>query len=362
MRRIVAASLRLRSIILALAAVLMVVGGAQLSSASVDVFPEFAPPRVEVQTACLGLTAAEVEELVTVPLEEAFNGIDGLDELRSKSVSQLSSIVLLFKPGTDQLNARQLVSERMAAVIPTLPTWAAPPVMLQPLSSTSRVMKIGLSSDTRSLIEMSMISYWNIRAHLLRVPGVANVAIWGERLQMLQVQADPARMQAHNVSLESVMTGTSEALDAGLLQYTPGALIGTGGALETSNQTLGVRHVQAITTPEDLAKVTVEERPGGSVKLGDVATVVEDHQQLIGDAVIDGGPGLMLIVEKLPWGNTLEVTRGVEEALKEMQPGLTGRPRSSRNPSTTSASRCSSAACWSSSCSACSSSSGGRPS
>ena len=324
MRRIVAASLRLRSIILALAAVLMVVGGAQLSSASVDVFPEFAPPRVEVQTACLGLTAAEVEELVTVPLEEAFNGIDGLDELRSKSVSQLSSIVLLFKPGTDQLNARQLVSERMAAVIPTLPTWAAPPVMLQPLSSTSRVMKIGLSSDTRSLIEMSMISYWNIRAHLLRVPGVANVAIWGERLQMLQVQADPARMQAHNVSLESVMTGTSEALDAGLLQYTPGALIGTGGALETSNQTLGVRHVQAITTPEDLAKVTVEERPGGSVKLGDVATVVEDHQQLIGDAVIDGGPGLMLIVEKLPWGNTLEVTRGVEEALKEMQPGLTG--------------------------------------
>lgn len=303
----------------------MIVGGAQLSSASVDVFPEFAPPRVEVQTACLGLTASEVEELVTVPMEEAFNGIDGLDQMRSKSVSQLSAIVMEFKPGTDLLTARQLVSERMATVIPTLPTWAAPPLMLQPLSSTSRVMKIGLSSDSRSLIEMSMISYWNIRAHLLRVPGVANVAIWGERLQMLQVQVDPAKLAANKVTLENVMNSTSDALDAGLLKYSPGALIGTGGALETPSQSLGIRHVQPITSPADLAQVPLEEREGLTpLKLADVATVVEDHQQLIGDAVINGGPGLMLIVEKLPWGNTLEVTRGVEEALRELQPGLTG--------------------------------------
>ena len=325
MRRIVAASLRFRSIIIAMAAALMIVGGAQLSSASVDVFPEFAPPRVEVQTACLGLTASEVEELVTVPMEEAFNGIDGLDQMRSKSVSQLSAIVLEFKPGTDLLTARQLVSERMATVIPTLPTWAAPPLMLQPLSSTSRVMKIGLSSDTRSLIEMSMISYWNIRAHLLRVPGVANVAIWGERLQMLQVQVDPAKLAAHNVTLENVMNSTSDALDAGLLKYSPGALIGTGGALETPSQSMGIRHVQPITSPAELAQVALEEREGlPPLRLADVANVVEDHQQLIGDAVINGGPGLMLIVEKLPWGNTLEVTRGVEEALKKLQPGLTG--------------------------------------
>jgi len=325
MRRIVAASLRFRSIIIAMAAALMIVGGAQLSSASVDVFPEFAPPRVEVQTACLGLTASEVEELVTVPMEQAFNGIDGLDQMRSKSVSQLSAIVMEFKPGTDLLTARQLVSERMATVIPTLPTWAAPPVMLQPLSSTSRVMKIGLSSETRSLIEMSMVSYWNIRAHLLRVPGVANVAIWGERLQMLQVQVDPTKLAANNVTLENVMNSTSDALDAGLLKYSPGALIGTGGALETPSQSMSIRHVQPITSPADLAQVPLEEREGlPPLKLADVATVVEDHQQLIGDAVINGGPGLMLIVEKLPWGNTLEVTRGVEEALKELQPGLTG--------------------------------------
>src|SRR5689334_9344972 len=193
MRWIVGASLKLRVLVVAFAAGTMFLGIVQLQKMPVDVFPEFAPPRVEVQTLCLGLSASEVESLVTVPIENVFSGIPSLETMRSKSVAQLSSIELRFKPGTDLLHARQLVSERFQTVAPTLPTWAAPPVMMQPVSSTSRVMKIGLSSSKRSLIEMSMISYWTIRARLLRVPGVANVPIWGERLQMLQVQVDPAR-------------------------------------------------------------------------------------------------------------------------------------------------------------------------
>ncbi|WAJ34696.1 efflux RND transporter permease subunit [Arthrobacter sp. FX8] len=302
----------------------MLLGSLQLGAASVDVFPEFAPPRVEIQTACLGLTAQEVEELVSVPIEAAVGGMPGLDELRSKSVAQLSSIVLLFHPGTDLLNARQQVSERMASVTAALPTWAAPPVMLQPLSATSRVMKIGMTSSEHSLIEMSMLSYWTIRARLLRVPGVANVAIWGERLQMLQVQVEPDKLKAQDVSLNQVMEVTAGALDAGLLRYSPGRFIGTGGFIDSPNQRMGVRHVQPIKTPADLAQVTIREKDGVPLHLGDVAQVVEDHQPLIGDAVINSGHGLMLIVEKLPWGNTLDVTKGVEEALHELQPGLSG--------------------------------------
>jgi CzcA family heavy metal efflux pump len=324
MRRIVGFSLRFRTLVMTLALGIMAFGGVQLSSAQVDVFPEFAPPRVEIQTICIGLTASEVEELVTVPLEEALTGVEGLEDIRSKSVGQLSSIVLIFSPGTDLLTARQLVAERMTLATPTLPTWAAPPVMLQPLSSTSRVMKIGLTSDERSLIEMSMITYWKIRAHLLRVPGVANVAIWGERLQMLQVQAEPEKMAAEGVTLEQVMTVTADALDAGLLQYSPGAVIGTGGHITSPNQRIGIQHVLSITTPADLAEVTIEARGGQPLRLGDVARVVEDHQPLIGDAVINQGGGLMLIVEKLPWGNTLDVTKGVEAALAELAPGLSG--------------------------------------
>jgi CzcA family heavy metal efflux pump len=322
MRWIIGSSLKFRVLVVALAAGMMMLGVIQVQRMPVDVFPEFAPPRVEIQTPCLGLSASEVESLVTVPLEAALGGVPGLDTLRSKSIAQLSSIELRFKQGTDLLHARQLVSERVQTVIPTIPTWAAPPVMLQPVSATSRVMKIGLSSRTRSLIEMSMISYWTIRAKLLQVPGVANVAIWGERLQMLQVQVDPARMRIQNVALDQVMEVTADALDSGLLQFSSGSVIGTGGFMQTANQQIGVRHVQPIRTPEDLAAVTIEERDGKPLRLGDVADVVEDHQPLIGDAVIDGGPGLMLVVEKLPWGNTLDVTRGVEDALKSLQPGL----------------------------------------
>jgi CzcA family heavy metal efflux pump len=324
MRWIVGASLRFRFIAVALAAGMMFFGVAQLRHIPVDVFPEFAPPRVQVQTACLGLSAADVEQLVTVPLEEALNGMPRLEVMRSQSVPQLSSIELIFKMGTDLLQARQLVQERIATVLPTLPTWASPPVMLQPLSATSRVMKIGLSSKSRSLTEMSMISYWTIRARLLRVPGVANVPIWGERLQMLQVQVEPERMKAHGVSLDQVMETTAGALDVGLLKFSNGAVVGTGGFIDTPNQRLGVRHILPITTPKDLAQVTVTERRGRPLRLGDVARVVEDHQPLAGDAVINGGPGLMLIVEKLPWANTLDVTRGVERALADLQPGLTG--------------------------------------
>src|SRR6266536_1488071 len=173
---------------------------------------------------------------IVVPVENALNGLPKLDVMRSASVPQLSSIELIFKLGTDLLQARQLVQERLDTVLPTLPTWASPPVMLQPLSATSRVMKIGLSSKSRSLIDMSMISYWTIRARLLRVPGVANVPIWGERLQMLQVQAEPEKMRAHDVSLEQVMQTTADALDVGLLKFSNGAVVGTGGFLDTPNQ------------------------------------------------------------------------------------------------------------------------------
>ena len=322
---IVRSSLKFRFLVVAGAVTLLVLGVLQLPKAKIDVFPEFAPPKVEVQTPSLGLTASEVEELVTVPLEEALNGAPGLDRLRSKSVPQYSQIILEFKQGTDLLLARQLIAERIAIVAHQLPTWASPPVIIQPLSSTSRVMKIGLSSKTMSTIDMSMTAYWKIRARLLQVPGVANAPIWGERIRMFQVRADPIRMQANGVSLEEVMKATADSLDAGLLRFSAGGFIGTGGWVESPNQRLNVQHSLAIQNEKDLAEVPVSLRSDGSaIVIGDVADVVIDHQPLLGDAVINGSTGLMMIVEKLPWANTLDVTAGVEAAMREMQPGLPG--------------------------------------
>ncbi len=324
MRWIVSKSLHFRFVVVALSATMMVFGFGQIQRMPVDVFPEFAPPRVEVQTMSFGLSATEVESLITVPIEQVLAGLPDLEQLRSKSVVQLSSVELIFKRGTDLMVARQNVQERLATITATLPTWAAPPVMLQPLSATSRAMKIGLSSETLSVIDMSMLSYWKIRARLLRVPGVANVTLYGERIRMMQVQVQPEKLAEKKVTLDKVMEVTSNALAAGILRYEPGHVIGTGGFIETPNQRLQVEHVLPIVKPEDLGQVIVENRPEGPLRLSDVAIVEEGPQPMFGDAVINGGDGLMLIVEKLPWGNTLDVTKGVEKAIDELRPGLPG--------------------------------------
>ena len=328
MRWIVSASLRFRFLVIAIAGALMYFGIGHLREMPVDVFPEFAPPLVEIQTPCIGLSSAEVEALVTVPLEQALNGVPGLNIMRSKSVEQLSAIKMIFKPGTNLLLARQMVQERVLIAQSTLPTWAAPPVILPPLSATSRCMKIGISSKTLSVIDLSMIGYWTIRQRLLRVPGVANVAMWGERLEMLQVEVVPELLKKHRVSLDQVMTTTSDSLDVGMFQFSDGHHIGTGGWIDTANQRLQVRHILPLVyksnelTPDVLANTPLAVRDGKQLLLKDVAQVVVDHQPMVGDGIVNDGPGLLLIVEKFPWGSTLQVTKGVEAALDALRPGL----------------------------------------
>jgi CzcA family heavy metal efflux pump len=315
--------------VLAIAVGMLAFGITQIPRMPVDVFPEFAPPLVEIQTPSLGLAAAEVEALVTIPLEEALAGMPAIDTMRSKSVPGLSAVKLYFKRGTNLLDARQMVQERISMVSPTLPSWSSPPVLVPPLSATSRMMKIGIKSDKLSVIDLSMITYWTIRQRLLRVPGVANIAIWGERLEMLQVQADPERMQRHEVSIEDLLETTSDALETGLYSRSDGHHVGTGGWIETPNQRIPIRHVLPYVydpqrvSPEPLANTVLEVKDDGTVLLlKDVADVVIDHQPMIGDGIIDDGVGLLLIVEKFPWGNTLQVTKGVEEALDALRPGL----------------------------------------
>jgi CzcA family heavy metal efflux pump len=310
--------------LVAAGAALLFFGAQQLHGMPVDAFPEFAPPRVEVQTLCLGLTAKEVEELVSTPLEQSLTGVPGLDLIRSKSVPQLSSVELLFKPGTDLLHVRQLVQERVTAITPSMPTWAAPPFIMPATSTTARVVKIGVSSKTLSIQHLSTIAYWKIRARLLRVPGVANVAIWGEHLEQYLVEVDPNRMRQQGVSLDTAMEETSNALDAGLLRFADGHRIGTGGFVDTPNQRLVIEHVLPIVTANDLSQIAVRKAGGNVVRLADIANVKIGTMPLAGDAVINGGPGLLLIVEKYPWGNTLDVTHGVEAAIKELKPGLPG--------------------------------------
>jgi len=311
---LVSTALRLRVLVLAAAVALLVWGIGLADRASFDVFPEFSHPKVEVQTEGPGLSTEEVESLITLPIENALTGTPGLGTLRSKSVQGLSSVELLFEDGTDLVVARQLVGERLSGVAPSLPAVAGAPVILQPLSSTSRAMKIAMWSETLSPLDLTDVARWTVRPRLMAIPGVANVAIWGERPRELQVLVDPERLAAANVSLDELTRAVREAVP-----------LGSGGFVDTANQRLAVRHVPAVATPDDLARAAI---PGTSLRIGDVAEVVEGHPPPIGDAVVgDGdylGPGLLLIVEKHLDGNTLRVSREVEAAMEELRPGLAG--------------------------------------
>jgi len=318
---LISSSMRLRTLVVVVAAGLLVLGVVSVRDKALDVIPEFALPSLTVKTESLGLSSAEVESLITVPLEaDLLNGVPWLQVIQSESMAGLSTIEMIFAPGTDLMKARQMVQERLTQAH-ALPNVSSPPVMLQPVSSASRVMNIGLSSKSVSLIDMSVQARWNIAPRLAGVPGVANVSIWGQRERQVQVLVDARNLRNKGVKLEQVIKTSGEAVWSSPLTYLNSSTPGTGGFIETPNQRLSIRHQLPIATVGTFAKVPLS---GTTVRVGDVAYLVEGHQALIGDAIIGEGPGLMVAIEKFPGFNTLDVTRGVERALDELKPGLPG--------------------------------------
>lgn len=311
MRWLIETAMRLRLLVVAMAAALLIVGIRTADQVPLDVFPEFAPPVVEIQTEAPGFATEAVEGLITVPIENALNGIPFLSTVRSKSVLGLSSIRLIFARGTDLLIARQLVQERLVTVVPTLPVNARTPHILPPLSSLSRCLKIGLWSDTKSQMDMTVLARWTIRPRLMAVKGVANVAIWGEKDPQLQVVVHPERLRAHGLTLSQVTQAVRDA-----------TAVDAGGFVDTANQRIAIRHSPAVYSTDALGDVVVSFRNGAPLRIRDVAEVTIDHSPPIGDAVINSQLGLLLIVEKQPWANTLDVTEGIEKAMAELKPAL----------------------------------------
>ncbi len=337
MNALIKAALQFRLLVIVLAIALVIVGVRTSDSVPLDVFPEFAPPLVEIQTEAPGISTEDVESLITVPIENAVNGIPFVQTVRSKSVLGLSSVRMIFESGTDLLVARQLVQERLALVARQLPMVSRPPVILPPLSSLSRCLKIGLWSDSQSQMQMTVLTKWTIRPRLMSIAGVANVAVWGEKEPQLQVVVDPDRLRANGLTLDTILQTVRDA-----------TAVGAGGFVDTPNQRLALRHVPAVYTPEQLGNIVISFRnstmtpapalnvlspnvssPSGRtptapapLRIKDVADVAYDYAPPIGDAIINSRPGLLLIVEKQPWANTLDVTKNVERALVELKPAM----------------------------------------
>ena len=307
LRALVRFSLQFRGVVIALAVLLLGYGLYVASRARLDVFPEFAPPMVIIQTESPGLSPEQVEQLVTRPLENALNGSPSLNDVRSRSLQNLSVVILTFAEDADVFRVRQMVAERLAQV--HLPQGVAQPKLGPLTSSTSLILAVGLAPTNTTLMELRTFADWTLKPRLLAVPGVAHVDIFGGEVRQYQVQVKPEQLVAHKLGLNDVLNAARGA-----------TAVRGAGFVENSNQRIMLRTVGQAFTPEQLGEVVVSHHEGRSVRLKNVADVVEAPEPKFGDAQFNGASAVIMLVFSQYGANTLDVTRAVQRELAEMQP------------------------------------------
>ncbi|WP_238297679.1 efflux RND transporter permease subunit, partial [Methylobacterium soli] len=308
---LVAFAVRFRGVVLALAFAVLAFGLMTLGDAKYDVFPEFAPPSVVIQTEAPGLNPEQVEVLVTQPIEVAVNGLPGIESLRSSSIQGLSVITAVFTTGNDIYRVRQLVTERLTALAGRLPQGVMPPAMTALTSSTSTVLLVGLTSEKRSSLELRTLADWTVRLRLLAVPGIAQVSVYGGGVRSLQVQVRPSDLIRFRVGLNDVLAAARKATG-----------VRGAGFVDTPNQRIVLQTEGQALTPAEIARTVLVNEGGASVVLGDVANVVAAPEPPISAALVDGKPGVLLMVGAQYGANTREVTARVEAALEDLRPAL----------------------------------------
>ncbi len=308
---IVRSSLAHPRIITALSVLIAVLGAAALLGARFDVFPDFAPPHVLVQTETPGLDATQVEALVTRPLEGLLAGTENVRTVRSTSSQGLSAIRVIFDRGGDPYRQRQVVTERLAEASGLLPAGVSAP-QLSPLSSSMEyLVHFGFTSDKLSPLELRDLVEWIVKPQILAVPGVAQAQIFGGEVRERQVVIDPLKLAANGLTLDDVAQATRRATE----------LIG-GGFIETATQRIVVQAQAAGATVEALAAAVITTRDGVPIRLGDVATIRDGAEPRFGDAMIGGRPGILVETSTQFGANTLDVTRALEARLDALAPSL----------------------------------------
>lgn len=310
LKSIIRFSILRRALVITLGCVLLVYGAYALKTASYDVFPEFAPPQISIQTEAPGLSPQQVEQIVTTPIENAIIGVTGIDSIRSGSIQGLSLITVIFRGEGDIYLDRQLVAERLATLAGQLPRGITP-IMTPLTSSTSIVLEVGMTSDELSPMQLTTLAGWVVRRRLLAVPGVAKVAIFGAQTRQIQVQFDPERLVQHDVTVSDVIAAAQRA-----------TAIRGAGFISTPNQRIVLQTSGQSLTPADLGRTVLARHQGANLTLADVCKVVNAPAPAIGGASIMGKQALLLMVSSQYGANTLQVTSGLDEALTELRPSL----------------------------------------
>ena len=311
MQALVRFSIRFSGVIIGLASLIIVYGLFSLTRSNLDVFPEFAPTQIIIQTESPGLSAELVESLVTQPIETSAAGTVGIKSMRSQSIPGLSIVTIIFNESTDIYRNRQVIAERLSTLGNKLPQGITPNIT--PLtSSASTVLGFGLTSKTRTLTELRTMVDWTIVPHLLAIPGVADVNVFGGKVKQLQVQVDPEKMIRYGISLLQVEDAVRKATG-----------VRGGGYIENKNQRIVINTEGQSTTPEKLALVTLLHKNGQTIRLGDIGKVAYGAAPSISAAAINEESGVYLSVQGQLGANTHGVTLAVERALKELEPNLT---------------------------------------
>ena len=312
LRGLVRAAVQRPGVVIGLAATVVLSGLAIIGRAKLDVFPEFAPPQVSIQTEAPGFSPEQVEVLVTKPIEDAINGANGVAVIRSQSIQGLSVMTAVLSAGVPVREARQLLAERLGELGGRLPATVAPPVLSPLTSSSSTVLMVGFTSDRRSLMEQRTFVDWVVRPRLLATPGVAKVAVFGGEVRQLQVLVDPGRLRALGLSLGDVVAAAGKATN-----------VRGAGVIDDPNQRIVVRTEGQLATPAALAQSLVRADETSLLRLRDVAAVREGAETKFGDGSINGGPGVVLVVSGQLGSNTKEVAIAAERVLDDLRPTIT---------------------------------------
>lgn len=310
MSALVRFSIRFSGVIIGLSTLMVLYGIHSLTHSNLDVFPEFSPTQIIIQTESAGLSAELVESLVSQPIETSIAGTVGILSLRSQSIPGLSIVTVIFNENTDIYRNRQVVAERLATLSNRLPQGITPNIT--PLtSSASTVLGVGVTSKTRSLTELRTIVDWTIVPHLLAIPGVADVNVFGGKVRQFQVQVDPEKMIHYGVSLTQIEDAVKKATG-----------VRGNGFIENKNQRIVINTEGQSTTPERLALATLLHKNGQTIRLGDIGKVVEGEAPSISAASINEETGVYLSVQGQLGANTHGVTQAIEDALDEIKPNL----------------------------------------
>jgi Cu/Ag efflux pump CusA len=290
-----------------------VLGGLFASDIPIDLLPSLAPIEVTIETEAPGLVAQQVEETVTDPIESALLGTAGVSSVSSRSAQGLSVIIVRFAPEADPTSARQLVTENLARVS-ALPPGVSAPRVSPPVAPGPDLLTIGFTSDKLSPMDLRDLVMWTVRPRLLSTKGVSSVAVYGGQIRRIEVQARPGDLTDSDLGFLDIVQATRRATS-----------VAGAGFIDTPNQRVLIEpHGQADTL--DAVKDGQIQTPGADpVRIDDVADVAEAPAPAFGDALIDGKPGMLLVVDRAPGANTVETTRALDASLAQLTPSLSAQ-------------------------------------